>query len=105
MNTKEGYAELQARILGARRVWKRSLFWAGFAIVLTGVIALLVGEAVVDWLMPLPSAVRIALLVIGAGVIVYLLYKYLVQPLRASLTPVISPSTLNEITRTLKTDW
>ncbi len=87
MNTKEGYAELQARILGARRVWKRSLFWAGFAIVLTGVIALLVGEAVVDWLMPLPSAVRIALLVIGAGVIVYLLYKYLVQPLRASLTP------------------
>ena len=86
MNTKEGYAELQARILDARRVWKRSLFWAGFAIVLTGVIALLVGEAVVDWLMPLPSAVRIALLVIGAGVIVYLLYKYLVQPLRASLT-------------------
>ena len=86
MNTKEGYAELQARILDARRVWKRSLFWAGLAIVLTGVIALLVGEAVVDWLMPLPSAVRIALLVIGAGVIVYLLYKYLVQPLRASLT-------------------
>ena len=86
MNTREGYAELQARILDARRVWKRSLFWAGFAIVLTGVIALLVGEAVVDWLMPLPSAVRIALLVIGTGVIVYLLYKYLVQPLRASLT-------------------
>ena len=86
MNTREGYAELQARILDARRVWKRSLFWAGLAIVLTGVIALLVGEAVVDWLMPLPSAVRIALLVIGAGVIGYLLYKYLVQPLRASLT-------------------
>ena len=86
MNTREGYAELQARILGARRVWKRSLFWTGFAILLTGVIGLLVGEAIVDWLMPLPSAVRIALLVIGAGVIGYLLYKYLVQPLRASLT-------------------
>ena len=86
MNTREGYAELQARILGARRVWKRSLFWTGFAIVLTGVIALLVGESVVDWLMPLPSTVRIALLVIGVGVIGYLLYKYLVQPLRASLT-------------------
>ena len=86
MNTREGYAELQARILAARRVWKRSLFWTGFAIVLTGVIALLVGESVVDWLMPLPSAVRIALLVIGAGVIGYLLYRYLVQPLRASLT-------------------
>ena len=86
MNTREGYAELQARISGARRVWKRSLFWTGFAIVLTGVIALLVGEAVVDWLMPLPSAIRLALLVVGAGVIGYLLYKYLVQPLRASLT-------------------
>ena len=86
MNTSENYAELQARILGARRVWKRSLFWAGFAIVLTGIIALLVGEAVIDWLMPLPSAVRIALLAIGTSVIVYLLYKYLIQPLRASLT-------------------
>ncbi len=86
MNTREGYAELQARISGARRVWKRSLFWTGFAIVLTGVIALLVGEAMVDWLMPLPSAIRLALLVVGAGVIGYLLYKYLVQPLRASLT-------------------
>ena len=86
MNTREGYAELQARISDARRVWKRSLFSTGFAIVLTGVIALLVGEAVVDWLMPLPSAIRLALLGVGAGVIGYLLYKYLVQPLRASLT-------------------
>ena len=86
MNTREGYAELQARILDARRVWKRSLFWTGFAIVLTGIIALFAGEAIVDWLMPLPSAVRIALLTIGAGVTVYLLYKYLIQPLRASLT-------------------
>ena len=86
MNTREGYAELQERVSGARRVWKRSLFWTGFAIVLTGVIALFVGEAIVDWLMPLPSAVRIALLAIGVGVIGYLLYKYLVQPLRASLT-------------------
>ena len=86
MNTREGYAELQARISAARRVWKRSLFWTGFAIVLTGVIALLVGEAIVDWLMPLPGTVRITLLVVGAGVIGYLLYKYLVQPLRVSLT-------------------
>ena len=86
MNTREGYAELQARVSGARRVWKRSLFWTGFAIVLTGVIALLVGEAMIDWLMPLPSAVRATLLGVGAGVIGYLLYKYLVQPLRASLT-------------------
>ncbi|MYC78561.1 hypothetical protein F4X10_22585 [Candidatus Poribacteria bacterium] len=86
MNTKENYTELQMRVLDARRVWKRSLFWTGFAIVLTGVIALLVGEAVVDWLMPLPSTVRLALLVIGVGVIGYLLYKYLVQPLRKSIT-------------------
>ena len=86
MNTREGYAELQARISGARRVWKRSLFWTGFAIVLTGIIALLAGEAIVDWLMPLPGTVRIMLLGVGAGVIGYLLYTYLVQPLRASLT-------------------
>ena len=86
MNTREGYTELQTRILDARRVWKRSLFWTGFAIVLTGIIAVFAGEAIVDWLMPLPSSVRLALLVVGAGVTVYLLYKYLVQPLRASLT-------------------
>ena len=86
MNTREGYAELQARILDARRVWKRSLFWTGFAIVLTGIIALFAGEAIIDWLMPLPSSVRIVLLTVGAAVTGYLLYKYLVQPLRVSLT-------------------
>jgi hypothetical protein len=86
MNTRENYAELQTKILDARRVWKRSIFWAGFAIVLTGIIAVFVGEALIDWLMPLPSFVRIALLTAGVGVTVYLLYKYLVQPLRAALT-------------------
>ncbi len=86
MNTREGYAELQARILDARRLWKRSLFWTGFAIVFTGVLALFAGEAIVDWLMPLPNPVRIALLVVGVGVTGYLLYKYLIQPLRKSLT-------------------
>ena len=86
MNTREGYAELQTKILDARRVWKRSIFWAGFAIVLTGIIAVFVGEAIIDWLMPLPSVVRIALLTLGVGVTGYLLYKYLVRPLRAALT-------------------
>ena len=86
MNTREGYAELQTKILDARRVWKRSIFWAGFAIVLTGIIAVFVGEAIIDWLMPLPSFVRIALLTVGVGVTGYLLYKYLVRPLRAALT-------------------
>ena len=86
MNTREGYAELQTKILDARRVWKRSIFWAGFAIVLTGIIAVFVGEAIIDWLMPLPSFVRIALLAAGVGVTGYLLYKYLIQPLRAALT-------------------
>lgn len=86
MNTREGYAELQAKILEARRVWKRSIFWTGFAIVLTGLTALFMGEAIVDWLMPLPNFVRLALLIGGIGVIGYLLYRYLVQPLRASLT-------------------
>lgn len=86
MNTREHYAELQAKILDARRVWKRSLFWTGFAIVVTGILVILAGEAVVDWLMPLPSLVRIALLVGIIGATAYLLYKHLIQPLRASLT-------------------
>ncbi len=86
MNTREGYAELQARILDARRVWKRSLFWTGFAIVLIGVLAILIGGSIVDWLMPLPSYVRVILLVGIVGTTLYLLYKYLIQPLRASLT-------------------
>ncbi len=86
MNTRESYAELQTKILDARRVWKRSIFWAGFAVVLSGIIAVFVGEAIIDWLMPLPSLVRIALLTVGVAVVGYLLYKYLIQPLRAALT-------------------
>ncbi len=86
MNTREGYAELQARILDARRVWKRSLFWTGLAIVLIGLLAILIGGSVVDWLMPLPSPVRIVLLAGIVGATLYLLYKHLIQPLRASLT-------------------
>ncbi|MDE0482309.1 MAG: hypothetical protein OXI67_07020 [Candidatus Poribacteria bacterium] len=86
MSTRENYAELQTRILDARRVWKRSLFWTGAAIVLIGFLAILVGESIVDWLMPMPSAVRIALLVGIIGATLYLLIKYLIQPMRASLT-------------------
>ncbi len=86
MNTRENYAALETKILDARRVWRRSIFWAGFAIVLTGIIAVFVSEAIVDWLMPLPSFVRIAFLTVGVGVIGYLLYKYLIRPLRAALT-------------------
>lgn len=86
MSTREDYAELQTRILNARRVWKRSLFWTGAAIVLIGFLAILVGESIVDWLMPMPSAVRIALLAGIIGATLYLLYKYLIQPMRATLT-------------------
>ena len=60
MERREEYTELQTKILAARRVWKRSLFWTGIAIVLIGLLAILVGGSIVDWLMPLPSAVRIA---------------------------------------------
>ena len=86
MSTRENYAELQTKILDARRVWKRSLFWTGAAIVLIGFLAILVGESIVDWLMPMPSAVRIALLAGIVGATLYLLYRYLIQPMRASLT-------------------
>ena len=84
MATREGYAELQARVLAARRVWKRTLFWTGCAIALVGLIAILAGAAIVDLLMPLPSGVRIALLIGIIGTAGYLLYKYLIQPLRVN---------------------
>ena len=87
MAAREGYAALQERVLAARRVWKRTLFWTGCAIAIVGLIAILAGAAIVDLLMPLPGSVRIALLIGIIGVVGYLLYKYLIQPLRAKLTP------------------
>ena len=87
MATREGYTELQARVLAARRVWKRTLFWTGCAIAIVGLIAILAGAAIVDLLMPLPSSVRIVLLIGIIGTVVYLLYRYLIQPLRVKLTP------------------
>ena len=86
METRDGYAELQTKIQDARRVWKRSLFWTGVAIVLIGFSAILVGESIIDWLNPLPSYVRAVLLVGIMGTTIYLLYKYLIKPVRASLT-------------------
>ena len=87
MAAREGYTELQARVLEARRVWKRTLFWTGCAIATVGLIAILAGAAIVDLLMPLPTSVRIALLVGVIGAAGYLLYRYLIQPLRVKLTP------------------
>ena len=87
MAAREGYTELQARVLAARRVWKRTLFWTGCAIAIVGLIAILAGAAIVDLLMPLPGSVRIALLLAITGAVGYLLYKHLIQPLRAKLTP------------------
>ena len=87
MAAREGYTELQARVLAARRVWKRTLFWTGCAIAVVGLIAILAGAAIVDLLMPLPNGVRIALLMGVIGAVGYLLYSYLIQPLRVKLTP------------------
>ncbi len=87
MAAREGYAELQARVLEARRVWKRTLFWTGCAIAIVGLIAILAGAAIVDLLMPLPHSVRIVLLVGIVAAAGYLLYRYLIQPLRVKLTP------------------
>ena len=87
MAAREGYRELQARVLEARRVWKRTLFWTGCAIAIVGLIAILAGAAIVDLLMPLPGSVRIVLLVGIVGAVGYLLYRYLIQPLRVKLTP------------------
>lgn len=87
MAAREGYTELQARILAARRVWKRTLFWTGCAILVVGLIAILAGAAIIDLLMPLPVSVRIVLLIGIIGAAGYLLHRYLIQPLRVKLTP------------------
>ncbi|MCE2394671.1 hypothetical protein J4G02_08810 [Candidatus Poribacteria bacterium] len=87
MAAREGYTELQARVLAAHRVWKRTLFWTGCAIALIGLIAILAGAAIVDLLMPLPGSIRLVLLIGIIGTVGYLLYRYLIQPLRAKLTP------------------
>ena len=87
MAAREGYTELQARVLEARRVWKRTLFWTGCAIAIVGLISILAGAAIVDLLMPLPGSVRIVLLIGIIGAVGYLLYRYLIQPLRVKLTP------------------
>ena len=87
MAAREGYTELRARVLEAHRVWKRTLFWTGCAIAIVGLISILAGAAIVDLLMPLPGSVRIVLLIGIIGAVGYLLYRYLIQPLRVKLTP------------------
>lgn len=86
MEPREGYAALQDKIAEARRVWKRSILWTGVAIVLIGLLAILAGESIIDLFNPLPSQVRVVLLVCIIGVTLYLLYKYIYQPMRASLS-------------------
>ena len=87
MAAREGYTELRARVLEAHRVWKRTLFWTGCGIAIVGLISILAGAAIVDLLMPLPGSVRIVLLIGIIGAVGYLLYRYLIQPLRVKLTP------------------
>ena len=87
MAAREGYTELRTRVLEARRVWKRTLFWTGCGIAIVGLISILAGAAIVDLLMPLPGSVRIVLLIGIIGAVGYLLYRYLIQPLRVKLTP------------------
>ena len=87
MAAREGYTELRARVLEAHHVWKRTLFWTGCGIAIVGLISILAGAAIVDLLMPLPGSVRIVLLIGIIGAVGYLLYRYLIQPLRVKLTP------------------
>lgn len=86
MAKRDGYSQLQEKLFEARRVWKRTLLWTGCAIVLVGLIAILAGEAVVDLLMPLPSGVRAVLLIGAIGAVGYIVYRYMIQPVRMGLT-------------------
>ena len=88
MAAREGYAALQARVLEARRVWKRTLFWTGCAIAVVGLIVILAGGSDCR---PADAAAgqrsHRATRSVSVGVAGYLLYRYLIQPLRVKLTP------------------
>ncbi|MFQ6042069.1 MAG: DUF4175 family protein, partial [Candidatus Poribacteria bacterium] len=78
--------ELRGRVAEVRRVWKRTIFFTGCAVVLFSLIAILLSEIIIDLLMPLPMIVRAIFL---AGVLVslgYLVYRFIIRPVRKKLT-------------------
>ncbi|MBM3242859.1 hypothetical protein FJZ31_41900 [Candidatus Poribacteria bacterium] len=77
--------ELRERVYEVRRVWKRTIFLTGCAVVLFSLIAIFLGEIILDLLMPLPMIIRAIFL---AGIVAsfgYLVYRFIVKPVRKKL--------------------
>ena len=69
---RENLDALKSKILDTRRLWRRTIFLTGLAIVVASLIGFLFGEALIDLFLPLPSYVRILLLVTIIGFVGFL---------------------------------
>ena len=83
---RENIDTLKSQILDTRRLWKRTIFWAGLAIVAVFFVGLLLAEALVDLFLPLPSIIRILLLVGIIGFVGCLCFKHIIKRYFASIT-------------------
>jgi len=86
MSEKSTLQELRGRVTETRRAWKRTIFWTGCAVVLFSLIAIFLGEIVIDLLMPLPMIARVVFLAGIAASFGYLVYRFIVKPVRKKLT-------------------
>ena len=88
--SKEGEAntlqELRERVFEVRRVWKRTIFLTGCAVVLFSLIAIFLGEIIIDLLMPLPMIARAIFLAGIVGSFGYLVYRFIIKPVGKKLT-------------------
>jgi hypothetical protein len=78
--------ELRERVYEVRRVWKRIIFLTGCAVVLFSLIAIFLSEIILDLLMPLPMIVRAIFLTGIVASFGYLVYRFIIKPVRKKLT-------------------
>ena len=83
---RENLDGLKSQILDTRRLWKRTIFWTGLAIVTVFFIGLLFGGALIDLFLPLPSIIRILLLVGLISSVGFLCFKHIIKRHFAPMT-------------------
>ena len=83
---RENLDALKSKILDTRRLWRRTIFLTGLAIVVASLIGFLFGEALIDLFLPLPSYVRILLLVTIIGFVGFLCFKHIIKRHFAPIT-------------------
>ncbi|MBC8235293.1 hypothetical protein H8E77_37585 [bacterium] len=86
MSENSNLQELRGRVAETRRVWKRTIFGTGCAVVLFSLIAIFLSEIIIDLLMPLPMIVRAIFLAGIVGSFGYLVYRFIIKPVRKKLT-------------------